>query len=386
MPQLDQNGTQCPDLVSKTGAGVGWWFVQGSLDLPDGNSRHFMAAFFEVHAPLLSSDSGHMLLAHLITGDGSPVSVISRITSNIATIHEGFAKRVTEANFVFPVSRFVLRHHMQDVVRRARLDGIETLDGPGIVQAVNFGIEWLGFRFEEEGGGFSLVLPLGEREGDLSVSLIPEREWYTGRGAVLDTELSPPYQYACCPRFAVSGTLDGQSVTGRAWFERQWGDFEGWFLDDDGGKVRLLGWDYLSLSLDTGQDILAMRQFAVGGGPIGEGFVLCFDEASVVQVPGRLELDSVGCWTSPRSGIRYPISRRLVLPQMRSNIRVKPVALDQEIPVFGAPSIWEGAVTATGEIDGRQVNGLGRLELFGYGYADTPARFMARQVLRNLSG
>jgi predicted secreted hydrolase len=91
-------------------------------------------------------------------------------------------------------------------------------------------------------------------------------------------------------------------------------------------------------------------------------------------------------WTSPRTGTTYPIAHRLSIEAMDLQLDIAPVAEDQEIPVFGLPSIWEGAVTASGRMLGSSVRGAGRLELFGYGYADTIPRYMAQQLRRALAG
>lgn len=58
-------------------------------------------------------------------------------------------------------------------------------------------------------------------------------------------------------------------------------------------------------------------------------------------------------WTSPRTGIAYPLNRRLLLPGIGMEIEVAPLAEDQEIPVLGTTAIWEGAVSAEGTIAGQ---------------------------------
>lgn len=373
-----------PDLSPYGNAPVGWWFVQGTLDHPTEGPLHFMVAFFDVHIDDLLSRPAHMLLVHVLGRNGKPAAIVSRITPAITEVHQSFAKRIAEANFAYPMSHFVLRRHMHEIFRQAGCDGIETTDDPAQMGPGRLSIRWRDFALEQQADRFSLMLPLGEEGNAIALDLHPERGWFRGSGENLDPSLSPIYNYICCPRLTVSGEVDGRSITGRAWIDRQWGHFDGWFITESDGSLRLLGWDWLGLSLDSGHDLLVTQPFMTGSGPCGDGYVICFDNNSATRIRGRLEADSRKSWTSPRSGVVYPTSQRLIVPERSGDIRIEPVAADQEIPVFGAPAIWEGAVVAEGLLDGAAIRGSGRLELFGYGYADTIGRFIARQIRRGL--
>ena len=125
-----------------------------------------------------------------------------------------------------------------------------------------------------------------------------------------------------------------------------------------------------------------MRSFQVDQELRAPGFAIVFDGQSVRKVKGGLSEEPMTYWTSPATGARYPIEHRLVLREIATSIVIRPVHTEQEIPVFGAPAIWEGAVTAHGQIEGQGVEGWGRLELYGYGYADTIARYSIRHLRR----
>ena len=69
-------------------------------------------------------------------------------------------------------------------------------------------------------------------------------------------------------------------------------------------------------------------------------------------------------WTSPRTGVRYPVEWRLHLADGRT-LQLRPLLDDQELDSRSSTGAiyWEGAVRALA--DGREV-GRGYLELTGY--------------------
>jgi predicted secreted hydrolase len=363
-----------PDLSPLPGANVQWWFLQGTLDLPGHLGHRFMAACFQVHAPSDDVPTAHMLLLHVMDGAGRRICMESRITPGVADAHRVMALYLARAHLPAALAGLLVGLHMRKAQAAARRDGIEITAGPDI-RVAPFVLAWDGFVLAQQGETLHLRLPLGARPADLC--LIPERPWLDERGDRLDSGLPAGFAYQCCPRLAVRGSVDGQPVRGRAWFDRQWGPFEGWFFAGAPAGLRPLGWDWFGLSFETGEDILAMRHHVAGGDLWGDGFALLFDGTGPVRLRGGFERRVLGNWRSPRSGISYPVRPRLRLPALDAEIAITPVAEDQEIPVFGAPAIWEGAVTADGQIGGRRVSGGGRMELFGYGYAPSIGAYLA---------
>lgn len=358
-----------------------WWFVQGVLDLPGGVKRRFMAAFFQASAAP-GGPPAHMLLLHVLEGAGRQPEIRSRITPGIADVVLRMASRLAAAHLPETAARLLVGLHMREAETAAQRDGIEIVSGPDLGPAT-FALTWDGFVLAQQGNELHLCFPIGAESADLI--LTPERRWLDDRGERLDAEPTASYAYQCCPRLAVRGTLGGRPVSGRAWLDRQWGPIDGWLLTRTKTGLRPLGWDWFGLSFDSGEDLLAMRQFVAGGVRHREGFAILFDSVgAAARVRGGFAGQALETWRSPRTGIAYPVHQRLRLAAIDAEIDVVPLADDQEIPVFGVPAIWQGAVTAEGRIGSRRLSGDGRLELFGYGYAPSIRAYLARAVRRRL--
>lgn len=165
-------------------------------------------------------------------------------------------------------------------------------------------------------------------------------------------------------RLETTGTLeiDGEvmQVHGEAWMDHQWGDFMTW----DGG-----GWDWFSLQLDDGSDLMLYVVNASDGSPQ-------FVDGSIVSPDGDVTLlgtedfvvTPTSSWRSPTSGILYPSGWSIELPAHSLVLTVSPVLPDQEMDTTRSTGqiYWEGQVTIEGMRDGEPVSGLGYVELTGY--------------------
>lgn len=373
-----------PDLKPRADSEVEWWFIHGQVELPDGSDFRFMVSFFQINAQRGGPDVGHMLLVHGLPSDpAAPPYVLSRMTPSIRHLHEVIALRVAEASLPGPVARFLVPRHGQRMLARALLDGIEVRDDPAEVAQAHLSIRWHDFALQEAPDGtLTLTIPSDAAGAPLHLRLTAARPWLDGRGSRLDPRNQPDYAYVSCPRLLAEGQMGDAPVRGTVWMDRQWGQFDNWFLLREPGAVRLVGWHWAGLSLDSGHDFLAARMMVIGGAPKEDGFVISFDESTVGPTRGRLLTLPDGHWTSPQSGITYPLAHRLQLPDLDGEIEITPLRMDQEIPVFGAPAIWEGAVSARGTLLGQPVRGHGRLELYGYGYDTSAFSFLKSQITR----
>jgi len=203
------------------------------------------------------------------------------------------------------------------------------------------------------GEDFSLDLQFGNtqapmRNGDAGVSR---------KGP----EAAAASYYYSLPHLAVSGRVQRggrtDGVTGTAWLDHEWSSE---YLDPDA-----VGWDWIGVNLDDGGALMAFRirdrdgaaRWSGGSLRGADGHVEILNPADVRFVPGR-------AWTSPRSGIRYP-----VVWQVRAGARafdLEPLMDDQEndTRMSTGAIYWEGAVRAT---EHGKPAGRGYLELTGYG-------------------
>lgn len=378
-----------PDLRPQPGALIEWWFVQGRIDKGVETPIHFMVAFFQVRQNSGRGSVGHMLLANAVDDKGAQRLARSEISPGIVPTHRQVAERLIANRFSPMLANLVLRHHMEESEKLRCENGPHILYSPADLASDRMAICWDGFELRQQGDRLRLRLSSGIELNDrfaVELALTPKRAWLDETGANLSPDRPQPYAYRSCPRAELAGTLNNCPVSGTAWIDRQWsGTYDNWFIGEKGTYLQALGWDWLGVSLDNGIDVMAHQQTVDDGMPIGQSTVVMFQDMSAERNQGRFELIDTESWTSPRSGIAYPIGRKLVVPALRADLRIEPIAEDQEVSVFGAPAIWEGAVRVQGHFDGRAVTGHGRLELFGYGYPTTLPRFLARRVLRAIT-
>lgn len=166
--------------------------------------------------------------------------------------------------------------------------------------------------------------------------------------------------YYSLTRLKTSGSIrlgDASTpVEGLAWLDREWGSSQ--------LSGNLAGWDWFSLQLDDGRDLMVYRlrtddgdasRFSAGKvvHPDGKARTLGPDDFSAT--PGREWRDD--------AGNRWPVEWTVEVPSEDLSLEVN-ARFDQQL-WRGAVSYWEGAVgvrdTRTGESLGR-----GYLELSGY--------------------
>lgn len=172
--------------------------------------------------------------------------------------------------------------------------------------------------------------------------------------------------YYSLPRLRTEGTvtLAGReyAVTGESWMDHEFGTNQ---LGRD-----QVGWDWISLRLDDGHDLMLYRLRLRDGqvDPASHGtWIDPQGRARPVHVsPGALAPER--WWTSPATEGRYPVAWRIELPELGLSLTLEPAFDGQELrPGRGlAFAYWEGAVTARGTRGARAVQGEGYLELTGY--------------------
>lgn len=169
--------------------------------------------------------------------------------------------------------------------------------------------------------------------------------------------------YYSRPHLAVSGSVqrNGRDVTvsGDAWLDHEW--------SSEYLAPEARGWDWVGLNLDDGGALMAFRIRDHHGGVFwaggsyrdARGHVRTFGPNDVAFTP-------VSRWTSPRTGIEYPIAFRVVAGSI--DVTLEPLMADQELDSRASVGTvyWEGAVRSLAE--GRTI-GHGYLELTGYGTA-----------------
>ena len=130
-----------------------------------------------------------------------------------------------------------------------------------------------------------------------------------------------------------------------------------------------VGWDWLSLQLDNGWDVMYFQLRRADGSiePVSSGSLVAPDGTVTPIRRDDVALEVLDTWTSPHSGARYPSRWRVQLPAANLDLIVEPLTADQELNVSFI--YWEGAVRVTGTQAGSPVTGRGYIELTGYAHS-----------------
>ena len=234
-----------------------------------------------------------------------------------------------------------------------------------------FDFQVSGWAMHGDGRQYQLVFSTKEYSLELQANSIKPVTLHLGTG-LIDLGTAGETYYYSRTRLEISGTLtisgETRGVTGTAWMDHQWGD---------SGTAVEVGWDWVSLQLDDGSDLMVSlvwnainRQPIVGYGtyvpPLQdrEG-----TNTEALHIPGEdIRLMATGSWTSPTNGAVYPMGWELEINSVPLSLTLTPVQKDAEfanssyIPV----SYWEGAVSVGGDRNGENVTGKGFVELVGY--------------------
>ena len=305
---------------------IEWWYVTGWLEEPSGDPLGFQVTFFRARMPGNEANpssfaADQLLFAHAALSDPTRGKLLH-------------AERAARAGFGLAEARAGRTDVVIEDWRLVQQGDHYDAD----VSAENFAFE---LRFERT-----------------QPPLLHGRDGYSQKGP---DPRSASYYYTH-PHLAVTGTvtIEGRAreVRGEAWFDHEWSSQ---ILD-----AEAVGWDWVGLNLPDGGALMAFRLRDQQGGEHwaqatrreADGRVTTYGPDDVAWIERRH-------WTSPRTGIEYPVSFDLQVGER--SLRLEPLMPDQESDSRGSTGTiyWEGAVRAY-DADG-DFAGRGYLELTGYG-------------------
>ena len=181
--------------------------------------------------------------------------------------------------------------------------------------------------------------------------------------------------YLTFSRLAVTGELEWfgerMGVSGQAWMDHE--------ISSSQLAADQAGWDWASLQLEDGREVMAYRLRLRDGGTDPFSTLAWVDRDGAVRHYNAEEFTwlPTGTWRSPRSGAVYPLPIVLVCldPETgeTTRFRLEPMALDQELDgAVGGIAYWEGACRVL-DSQGRVV-GVAFVEMTGYA-GDLGSRF-----------
>lgn len=151
---------------------------------------------------------------------------------------------------------------------------------------------------------------------------------------------------------------DSLPVSGDSWMDREW--------STSALGPNQVGWDWFSLQLDDGRDLMYYQLRNEDGTPsrFSEGTIVGPDGTTESIQREDVRVEVLDTWTSPDGTHTYPVEWKLQIPSRDIDLHVVPLMPGQELDV--SVRYWEGAVRIDGSTSGR-----GYVELTGYG--DSPA-------------
>lgn len=172
--------------------------------------------------------------------------------------------------------------------------------------------------------------------------------------------------YYSLTRMKTTGTLavedKSYTVSGLSWMDHE---FSSSFLEP--GEQ---GWDWLSIQLDDGRDLMLYRIRRT------DGTVDASSSATLVRPDGTTQslgsrdftLEPGRTWRSSASKTTYPVAWTLRLPNQGVELAVQATFPSQEMDTVASTGFayWEGSITVKGTENGRPLQGRGYLEMTGY--------------------
>ncbi len=222
---------------------------------------------------------------------------------------------------------------------------------------MGFSFDLDGWRMSGYGGRDHLSAFTGDYAFDLNLEAEKPPVIHDRTGLVDFGDAGKSYYYSRT-RLVASGAISVSGrevpVTGQAWFDHQWGNFQ----------AQTIGWDWFALQLNDGSDVMITLLRDEAGRPLYRYGTLVTAEGTTAHLAAdEFRVVSTGSWTSPGSGALYPAGWRVSIPDKGISLILTPTIEHAE---FDATSTtrnyyWEGEVTVTGSHDG-----MGFVELMGY--------------------
>jgi predicted secreted hydrolase len=179
--------------------------------------------------------------------------------------------------------------------------------------------------------------------------------------------------YFSLTRLAADGELvlenEKFKVTGLAWMDHE-------FFTQQLQPYQI-GWDWLSIQLDDDTELMLFHLRRKDGSldPFSAGtYIDAQGKSTHLRVADFLLEPLTDTWARRATGATYPISWKISVPKLGLNLEAHTKLANQEMAeqpgIAGAlPAYWEGAISLSGRRGSASLNGVGYLEMTGYGKA-----------------
>ncbi|HEY3333575.1 MAG TPA: lipocalin family protein [Capsulimonadaceae bacterium] len=354
---------------------IEWWYVNSQITTEKGRHLALIGSFFR-----FGNGAGQMAKDSSASTPRSHY-LIWAITDKDSKTHQAYS--LADRNTLEMMKQFVtLRMLMNpnDTRASAMLDTLSKdafppptvlLDGPATVSKAPFAVAF--------GSGDTLTPVAGKpltytvKFTDLKTGVVAANLQFEAAkpamyvGGTGNTGLRDPedMKYLSLTRCKVTGTVDTGAGPERitaadGWFDHQWGDT--W-------TTQSAGWDWWGAQLADGTDILFFRQRDLATGKVFFPLATFMDKAGKLTVTKNIRFDEdlSTLWTSPATGVSYPLNWTVAFPDQHLILKISPDVREQEMPIITGGSIWEGSCAVeAAKGDGTKVGGTAYMELVGY--------------------
>ena len=312
-----------------------WWYYTGNLATNDGRPFGYQLTFFRRSIPL----------------------------EQVKTLPSRWS-----------ITQLYLAHFAVTDLKNGRFHVFEKLSRAGVGKAgaeaerLHVWIDqWRAQSSQAEVGSHTLQASDDDLEIDLTV--VPGKAPVIhGKGGVSrkGAESGQASHYYSLTRLATSGAIrlgnEWFNLTGTSWMDHEFGSA-------DLGKD-LVGWDWFSIQLADHTELMLYRMRRSDGSPdsVSSGTFIDQDGRAQHLTLGEFMLEPLTTWTSPASKARYPSTWRLSIPSKGLSLALVPRMTEQELTTNRSTQVtyWEGAIEASGTLEGKPIAGRGYMELTGY--------------------
>ncbi len=216
----------------------------------------------------------------------------------------------------------------------------------------------------EPGGAFLLHAEMKEASLDLRLASVkaPAIHGHDGVSQKAPGDGHASHYYSLT-RLTSAGELrvgsESFRVNGDSWFDHEWATNQ--------LAPNQVGWDWLSLHLDDGSELMLYRMRLADGtaDPTSSGTFVAADGTTTHLDSAAFEMSPTAFWKSEKTGASYPIAWRVDVRSLNLQFTVRAALENQELALLPL-AYWEGAVEVRGTRGSRKLAGRGYLELTGY--------------------
>jgi predicted secreted hydrolase len=155
-------------------------------------------------------------------------------------------------------------------------------------------------------------------------------------------------------------TIEGEQyiVNGLSWMDHE--------FSSNALSTGQIGWDWFSIQLDEGSELMVF-QIRRSDGSIdmhSSGTLINPDGSTHTLGLDNFTIQTQDKWHSPDTGAEYPVKWVIDVPEFDLRLSLSAYTSDQEMDLTYV--YWEGAVAVSGIYKGKEVHGVGFVEMTGY--------------------